>query len=295
MTYQAVTSYQLGEPRLAAALAALGYPVRADIMKHIPVGSQEHNKLHQTWHVGHHGGEETARELVYKLQTGELYTEQPAHPFFACLAGIDTYQRLIDPSPLPLSLVPYHPKVWTAQKICALRFKTQNDGDLNEIGHIGPIGLTAPRQPIPIVPMDAHYAAAAAVCGFPLHGTRANEQGRYNVLHGTSRSMPLKIEELCLAFTSAYQQTAAATPTALNPTAIVELTHTLPGALPGEHPALYALAATQIYQAYTGTRAKKPGTFLFTANFSAVVPVNIDQKEMDLTDRFLVEGGKVFL
>jgi hypothetical protein len=281
-----ISSFQVNDPKFAAAAVALGCPCHVDFMEHVPSGnadSQKHVTLHKTFHLGT-DGVHVPKDLHAGYADGSLARENPAHPLFPALAAIESFERLRSPGG-PLSLLPLFAKAFATgiQRACILRPSQPSDGNLNAFN----TGTTA-------LGMDTHFAAVAAVCGFGFLRTEQIHAGKFPVLIQDSHTFPgLELRDLCDWFMAFDRQTTATAPDALGR---VEVAHTLPGAPAGEHAAHYALAAVRIYQTYTiGKKANRPNRFLFTGNFSALVPTDLDTAAADTVTKFVAKGGSVLL
>lgn len=278
------SSFQVSDAKFASACVALGMGCVYDAMEHVPSGpnaSQKHNTLYKTFHLSP-GGEYYPKELYAALSEGRLAKQNPAHPIFPALAAIESYELLRHRYALELSLLPLIPEAYAAgiQRSCVLHVPRPQDGNLNIV--------LIPGQ---CVEMDFHFAAVAAVCGFPFRSTQPTPAGRVRVNVGPSLAFPgLDLRSLCEFFVNFDTQAAQEAPP---PDGRVQIAHTFPGAPPGEHAAHYAHAAVKIYQAYTGRPANKASRLLLTSAFSALVSSKMDKAEEDLAVRFIVEGGSV--
>lgn len=281
------SSFQVSDAKFASACVALGMGCVYDAMEHVPSGpnaSQKHQQLYKTFHLSP-GGEYFPKEIYAALSEGRLAKQNPAHPIFPALAAIESYELLRQRYPLELSLIPLLPEAYAAgiQRTCVLHVPRQNDGNLNAL-----LSIIAPP---PTVEMDFHFAAVAAVCGFPFRSTQPTLTGRVEVNVAPSFAFAgLDLRALCEFFVNFDSQAAQEAPP---PDGRVEIAHTFPGAPPGEHAAHYAHAAVKIYQAYTGRPANKASRLLLTSAFSALVSSKMTKAEEDLAVRFIVEGGSV--
>lgn len=279
------SSFQVSDPKFAAACVALGMGCTYDAMEHVPSGpgdSQKRQTLYKTFHLTP-SEEYFPKELYNKLSTGKLAIENPAHPLFPALAAIESLEMLRAQHPQELSLVPLLPAAFLSglQRACILQLPRPNDGNLNP-------HFTAVTAPTRYAPMDRHFAAVAAVAGFPFLSTEPN-YGRTNVIVGPSLAFPgLDLQALCQFFIDFESQ--GATPDLAGR---VPVAHSFPGAPPGEHAIHYAYAAVRVYQGYTSRAAQKATRLLLTSTFSALVSSKMDKKEEDLAVRFIVEGGSV--
>ena len=123
-----LSTFQTADTTFAAAILALGIPVKYSCVKHVSATSAAHNVTHQTWHCG-----EEAHGLHLSLQDGTLATSSPAHPIVAALAALENYKLLLAPPCVRLSLVPLNSTAFPTglQPACVIRPAAQNDGDIN--------------------------------------------------------------------------------------------------------------------------------------------------------------------
>ncbi|MBP7951430.1 MAG: hypothetical protein KA004_17435 [Verrucomicrobiales bacterium] len=291
--FPATSRFQTDDARFAAAAMDLGMPMQRSCMKHLDAASQKHNATFLTFSLAS-DGEQSPHALYTALCEGSLIRRQPAHPVFAALAGIDNYTDLIAEGAGMASLVPLHPEHFRAgiNRLCILRPARKNDGNLS--AHCRPAD-PGTRS----IDLDPEFAAVAALCAFPMR-LRAGTNGRYRVWDGPSLAFPgLTLADLLLSFRAydAEVHTAAkAAPLPLDdPHRNIPLAHAMPGFTAGDHPAQHAYNAIRIYRVLTGDAARRPNTLLFTANFAALIPTDADPATQRITQRFLTQGGSVFL
>jgi hypothetical protein len=267
-----LSTFQTADTTFAAAILALGIPVKYSCVKHVSATSAAHNVTHQTWHCG-----EEAHGLHLSLQDGTLATSSPAHPIFAALAAIENYKLLLSPPCVRLSLVPLNPTAFPTglQPACVIRPSAQNDGNLNR-----PIADAATVQP--------HYAALLATAGIPLiisSGTGIP------CAFADSTYPGLNTMHILQAAMDAEDQLTTPVAPEDNRQSISSL---LPGFTPGEHPLHYAIAALIYYRLLTGPGANRARTTFLTADFMALIPTSADKETQILTEKFLTTGGSVF-
>ena len=268
-----LSTFQTADTTFAAAILALGIPVKYSCVKHVSATSAAHNVTHQTWHCG-----EEAHGLHLSLQDGTLATSSPAHPIVAALAALENYKLLLAPPCVRLSLVPLNSTAFPTglQPACVIRPAAQNDGDLNRA-----FSECAMIQP--------HYAALLATAGIPL---RITSGPGVPVAFADSTFPGLNTMHILQAAMDAEDQLT----TPVNPTeGRQSISATLPGFTPGEHPLHYAIAALLYYRLLTGPGANRARTTFLTADFMALIPTSADRETQILTEQFLTTGGSVFV
>lgn len=284
--FQQISRFQSDDPRFVAAAMDLGMPMQISCMKHLDADSQKHGQTFVTYSLSSNG-EMSPNELYTLLLSGGLLAQNPAHPVFAALAGIDNFLALRGQLGFPLSLVPLQPRNFQQglNRVCLLRPRRQNDGDLGSGECVG-------RH----IDLDLPAAAVAALCAFPFgFGAPASS---YRVYDGPSRAFPgLSLAALLralMAYDHVVKNAAQTSGPLQDRHGTMALDIDLPGFLPGDHPVLHAYNAILIFARLTGLRLK-PQTFFFTSEYSAMIPVDSNQDTIDLTERFLTEGAAVFL